>query len=337
MAIIRPDIKIASYSGIDQLPGKIEVKKQGVIEEIAIAILKGIGLLIAGIMTGGAVGGLLPFEGKAIGAPLGGFAGLILSIILIVQKWRSDNESKALIEEGKKLQSESVKNAQDLTSPGNESITLPKVLDLISRIDAFQTKFGKLELLDNKEIKALHESLLDSVQEQAIKEFNLLCHKVVAFTIEEGNSANIEKGKSLISEINRFEEKFGCRSPDGKLTGPVFAKAAKVGFRIEKRDIENLKNKVFLIIQRKVPSFDLITNAISFDDQPVTADEKWFSQKFVKKFPNLWSKNFLSNFEKKELDVSGNQGIVQFNGENIEYTRTPGIPINSSSLPHNLQ
>lgn len=243
--------------------------------KVASAAATALGLIFVGAVAGAMIGSVVPIKGTIIGAGVGALIGLICALIRIVK----------LVSEH--LQLGRLKAEVDQFINDKASITLPGALEIMSKIDLFEAKYkDRSDYEITKVLNSQRNSLLNSVQEQAHDEFHRLNSKVVDFSIEEGNATNIEKGTSLISEITQFEEKFGNRTADGKLTGQIFARARKQ-YTIEKKDLANLKNKVLFVMKPDVPSFDLITTAIAIDDTPLTVEESWYCQQFAKKFPNL--------------------------------------------------
>ncbi len=278
--------------------------------KVASAAATALGLIFVGAVAGAMIGSVVPIKGTIIGAGVGALIGLICALIHIVK----------LV--SKHLQLGRLNSEVDQFISNKDSITLTGALQIISKIDLFEAKYNKRsDYQITKVLNSQRSSLLNSVQEQAHDEFHNLQSEVVAFTIEEGNATNIEKVTSLISEITRFEEKFGNRTPDGKLTGTTFARAKKE-YTIAKKDLENLENRILRIIAPNVPSFDLITTAIAIDDNPLTPAESWFCQQFAKKFPNLSAaKAKYKSLQNKELDVTGNKMEVPFNGAMIACRR----------------
>ena len=188
------------------------------------------------------IGSVFQSKGTIIGAGVGALIGLICALIRIV-----------------KLVSEHLQLGR-LKAEVDQFITIRPQLhcqgpEIMSKIDLFEAKYkDRSDYEITKVLNSQRNSLLNSVQEQAHDEFHRLNSKVVDFSIEEGNATNIEKGTSLISEITQFEEKFGNRTADGKLTGQIFARARKQ-YTIEKKDLANLKNKVLFVMKPDVPSF----------------------------------------------------------------------------------
>jgi len=275
-----------------------------------------VGMTLAGAGIGAIAGSVVPVKGTILGAAAGALIGLIIAIIILVRMTSQHYEFLQLQSEVEQFKAN--KNA----------ITLPKALQLSQRLDQFRAKHKGSFSLDLSEIQRLQDSLLDSVQNEAKTKFNALRNKVIQFTIEPENANTNNKGTALINDISQFEEDFGCRSPDGKLTGKIFAKAIKE-YRIEKKDVENLKNKVLLLIQKDLPSFDLIAAAIDFQDTPLTSDEAWFCQQFAKKFPNLSAaKSKYRSLKNLPLIVTGNEKPEKFNGTSFTCKQLAKDPAN---------